>query len=121
MNAARRELWVSALLRWFDRHREPMPWRSAPTPYRVWISEMREKLGVEIEPLETIATVRHAFSHFGIVLRALRCRLVAGRPLLRAHEAVRWVRPAQLADFPMPAADRRIARLLARDPSVSSA
>ncbi|MBI3986225.1 MAG: A/G-specific adenine glycosylase [Lentisphaerae bacterium] len=32
--------WVSALLRWFDRHRREMPWRNRPTPYNVWISEI---------------------------------------------------------------------------------
>lgn len=29
-----------ALLRWFDRHRRPMPWRDDPQPYQVWISEV---------------------------------------------------------------------------------
>ncbi|MDP6419608.1 MAG: A/G-specific adenine glycosylase [Candidatus Krumholzibacteria bacterium] len=28
------------LLRWFDEHRSPMPWRNDPSPYRVWISEI---------------------------------------------------------------------------------
>lgn len=28
------------LLRWFDEHRSPMPWRIDPSPYRVWISEI---------------------------------------------------------------------------------
>ncbi len=28
------------LLRWFDVHRRPLPWRNNPTPYRVWISEI---------------------------------------------------------------------------------
>jgi A/G-specific adenine glycosylase len=32
--------WTPALLRWFDAHRRPMPWRDRPTPYRVWISEI---------------------------------------------------------------------------------
>ena len=28
------------LLRWYRRHRRPLPWRENPTPYRVWISEI---------------------------------------------------------------------------------
>lgn len=28
------------LLRWFARHQRTLPWRSEPTPYRVWISEI---------------------------------------------------------------------------------
>jgi len=29
-----------SLLRWFRRHHRFLPWRSNPTPYRVWISEI---------------------------------------------------------------------------------
>lgn len=32
--------WVGALLRWFAANRRPMPWRSRPTPYAVWVSEI---------------------------------------------------------------------------------
>jgi len=28
------------LLRWFDRHKRDLPWRRAPDPYRVWLSEI---------------------------------------------------------------------------------
>lgn len=31
---------VSPLLLWFAGHGKPLPWRNAPTPYRVWISEI---------------------------------------------------------------------------------
>jgi A/G-specific adenine glycosylase len=29
-----------SLLKWYDKHRRPFPWRMNPTPYRVWISEI---------------------------------------------------------------------------------
>ena len=29
-----------ALLRWYDRHKRPLPWRSTADPYRIWVSEM---------------------------------------------------------------------------------
>lgn len=32
--------WTRALLAWFGENRRPMPWRDAPTPYAVWISEI---------------------------------------------------------------------------------
>ena len=28
------------LLRWYDRHRRPLPWRTTHDPYRIWISEV---------------------------------------------------------------------------------
>ena len=31
---------VEPLLQWYETHRRPLPFRDAPTPYRVWISEI---------------------------------------------------------------------------------
>jgi A/G-specific adenine glycosylase len=31
---------VRALLRWFPRHRRPLPWRRRRTPYRIWVAEV---------------------------------------------------------------------------------
>ena len=33
-------LFRAALLRWFARHRRPLPWRSTRDPYRIWVSEI---------------------------------------------------------------------------------
>lgn len=32
--------WVTALLRWYRTHQRPLPWRSQPSPYAVWVSEV---------------------------------------------------------------------------------
>ena len=32
--------WPFQLVAWFKRGHRPMPWRSAPTPYKVWVSEI---------------------------------------------------------------------------------
>lgn len=29
----------AALLRWYDRHKRPLPWRSTRDPYAIWVSE----------------------------------------------------------------------------------
>ena len=31
---------ISDLLAWYDRAAADLPWRSQPTPYRVWLSEI---------------------------------------------------------------------------------
>ena len=31
---------VVPLLSWYDRQARVLPWRSEPTPYRVWVSEI---------------------------------------------------------------------------------
>ena len=32
--------WPEKLVKWFERGHRPMPWRSDPSPYKVWISEV---------------------------------------------------------------------------------
>ena len=39
-NSVRVRRLQSRLLGWYARHRRVLPWREAPTPYRVWISEI---------------------------------------------------------------------------------
>jgi len=34
------EHFVPALLTWYAEHARPLPWRSTPDPYRVWVSEI---------------------------------------------------------------------------------
>jgi A/G-specific adenine glycosylase len=36
----RKQVFRRTLLRWFDRHRRPLPWRVDRDPYRVWVSEI---------------------------------------------------------------------------------
>jgi A/G-specific adenine glycosylase len=36
---AEKQTFQRLLLRWFDTHQRILPWRTTPTPYRVWISE----------------------------------------------------------------------------------
>ena len=31
---------IGTRLQWYDRHKRPLPWRTEPTPYHVWISEI---------------------------------------------------------------------------------
>ena len=37
---ARLERGVIPLLQWYQEHARVLPWRSDPTPYRVWVSEI---------------------------------------------------------------------------------
>ena len=32
--------WPRELVRWFEQEHRPMPWRSDPSPYKVWVSEV---------------------------------------------------------------------------------
>jgi A/G-specific adenine glycosylase len=79
--------------------------QTAEDPERAVVRECREELGIEVEVLTEFAEVRHAYSHFRIILHVFACRLAKGRPkTLRPHA---WVKSAELKDFPFPAANHK--------------
>jgi len=70
--------------------------------------EVREETGVVVRVGRPIATVRHAYSHFRITLRAFACQAVAGRARPIGCDAVKWVRPADLTRYAFPAANAKV-------------
>lgn len=75
--------------------------------------EIREELGVEIEVGAPIGVYRHAYTHFRVTLHAFDCRLAeAGEPRLLQVNDIRWVKPAELNQFPMGKIDRQISNNL---------
>jgi A/G-specific adenine glycosylase len=76
--------------------------------------ELREELAIDVEVGAPFGVYRHTFTHFKVTLHAFVCRLANGsEPIPREHSDIRWVTPAQLADFPMGKIDRQIAEKLA--------
>lgn len=73
--------------------------------------ELREELGVEVEVGDFVAESTHAYAHGTVTLVGYRCRLVAGEPVLRDHDAARWLSVPEMetldwapADLPLLAA-----------------
>lgn len=79
--------------------------------------EIMEELGVQIEVGEAFGVYKHAYTHFKITLHAFLCQMECTRASqVNQPEAVLWVKPAQLTDFPMGKVDRQIAsRLMEAD------
>ena len=93
--------------------------------------EICEELGAEINVGELLGVYRHAFTHFRITLHAFHCTLrtstkggltvrtplpppedqpLAPRPIQAAD--IRWVKPEELANYPMGKIDRQISKEL---------
>ena len=70
--------------------------------------EIREELDFDIEVGVHLAQVDHAYSHFSITLHAFEAHYLSGRPRALGCADLKWIRPSQLQDYPMPRADRRI-------------
>jgi A/G-specific adenine glycosylase len=74
--------------------------------------EICEELGAEIEVEAALGVYRHAYTHFRVTLHAFRCFLARGEPRPIEAAGLRWVRPAEMAAYPMGKIDRRIAKQL---------
>jgi A/G-specific adenine glycosylase len=70
-------------------------------------------VGIDAEIGSEIATLRHAVTHHHITLVCLDAQYRSGKFQSRYYERGRWVRPDELALFPVSAPQRRLARLLA--------
>ena len=73
--------------------------------------ELREELGIEVEVGAFVAEATHSYAHGAVTLVGYRCMLVAGEPVLRDHDAARWLDAGVLhevtwapADLPLLAA-----------------
>ena len=72
------------------------------------VREIREELGVEIEPVEHLGTYRHAYTHFRVTLQAWFANLKEGEPAALEASEIRWVKIDELTTYPMGKIDRAI-------------
>jgi A/G-specific adenine glycosylase len=70
--------------------------------------EIREELGIEVDVLRPIITVKHAYTHFRITLHVFDCRWVSGRPRAIGCDAYRWVRHKELERYAFPKANVKV-------------
>lgn len=77
------------------------------TPEETVVREIAEELGVEtkVACLAPLTFASHAYDGFNLLMPLFVCRRFWGIPQPREHQALKWVRPNKLRDYPMPAAD----------------
>lgn len=84
------------------------------TPEAALCREIQEELGVQIEILHPLSTVRHSYKAFSVTLHVYICRIVSGTIRLCAHTDCRWVFPQELPGLDWAAADIPAAHKAAR-------
>lgn len=77
------------------------------TPEETVVRELAEELGIEtkVACLAPLTFASHAYEDFNLLMPLYVCRRFWGVPQPREHQALKWVRPARLRDYPMPPAD----------------
>ena len=76
-------------------------------PEEALIRELAEELGIVVrEPcLAPFTFASHRYADFQLLMPLYVCRRWEGDPTPREHSAIKWVRPRDLAQYPMPPAD----------------
>ena len=76
-------------------------------PEETLIRELKEELGIDVKEacLAPFAFASHSYDDFHLLMPLYLCRRWDGVPQSRHHVALKWVRPRDMKDFPMPAAD----------------
>ncbi len=77
------------------------------TPEAALIRELHEELGIAVKKacLAPFVFASHSYDDFHLLMPLYLIRRWEGEPGAREHEALKWVRPNALRDYPMPEAD----------------
>ena len=69
--------------------------------------ELREELGIETRPgcFFPITFASHTYESFHLLMPLYGCRAWKNPPRALEHQEVKWIRPHQIYDYPMPPAD----------------
>ena len=78
------------------------------------IRELKEELAIDIKEscLAPFTFASHAYDDFHLLMPLYLCRRWWGRVVPQEGQAVKWVRPVRLGDYPMPPADKPLVAML---------
>jgi 8-oxo-dGTP diphosphatase len=84
------------------------------TPEAALIRELKEELAIDVAEscLAPFAFASHAYEAFHLLMPLYLCRRWSGAVTAVEGQALAWVRPQKLADYPMPPADKPLVALL---------
>jgi 8-oxo-dGTP diphosphatase len=77
------------------------------TPEAALIRELHEELGIDTQEscLAPLTFASHAYESFHLLMPLFACRRWQGMVRGRENQALEWVRPNRLREYPMPPAD----------------
>jgi 8-oxo-dGTP diphosphatase len=84
------------------------------TPEETLIRELDEELGIQtkVACLSPLTFASHSYETFHLLMPLYVCRRFEGVPTGREGQAIKWVKPQNLRDYPMPPADEPLIPIL---------
>lgn len=84
------------------------------TPEETLVRELEEELGIttRVACLAPLTFASHSYENFHLLMPLYVCRRYEGIAQGREGQALKWVRPHALRDYPMPPADEPLIPIL---------
>lgn len=84
------------------------------TPEAALIRELNEELGIDTwaSCLAPLTFASHSYDDFHLMMPLFACRKWEGTPRAREGQVLKWVKPLEMGDYPMPAADIPLVAIL---------
>jgi len=84
------------------------------TPEATLIRELKEELGIIVNEacLAPLTFASHAYPDFHLLMPLYVCRRFRGIAQPKEGQGLKWVRPKQMRDYPMPPADAPLIQFL---------
>lgn len=80
---------------------------SGETPEVALIRELQEELGIDTweSCLAPLTFASHSYDDFHLLMPLFACRKWEGTPISKEDQTLKWARPNELRNYPMPPAD----------------
>ena len=72
------------------------------TAEKACVRQIAEVVNVSVRNIKYLTRVRHAYTHFKIVVDVFTCDYQSGEVVLNGPQDARWIKVAVLADYPLP-------------------
>ena len=79
------------------------------------IRECREEIGVTVTVGEPYMTVTYDYPDISVRLTLFNAEIAEGEPVPMEHNAIAWITPSEVDDYPFVPADKPIVERLAKD------
>jgi A/G-specific adenine glycosylase len=76
------------------------------------IREIKEEVNLKVRIDSHLTRVKHAYTHFKIIMEVFCCRYVSGKVKLNGPTAHRWIRIEEYKNYPFPKANHKFIPLL---------
>jgi len=81
----------------------------------VCIRKIKEKINLNVEVDRFLTRIKHAYTHFKIMLDVFDCRFQSGTIVLNGPADYRWISASEIDDFPFHAAHHKLIPLLKKN------